>query len=207
MLKNLPKMNFDPSNICEMQDPSRAELHEKVESYKAIFQVNQNEGKQSFLLIYFGGHGCIGLASGQCIILNESNGAAAYPLEERMRCLSEMEGVAVAGIYDCSRVPASPGLSLGQTYDLEKEEYNQLKKDGAQYWAFRACQPLYQVPLDSKLAESFFQHVAKKNQTSAAIEFNDLTDFRGPYGVAEYTTTGNAKIPVYWVDPGFDVAN
>ena len=39
------------------------------------------------------------------------------------------------------------------------------------------------------------------------MEFQDLLDFRGPYGLVEHTTTGNAKIPLYWVAPGFDVAN
>ena len=63
---------------------------------------------------------------------------------------------AVCGIFDCSRVPVSPGITLGQTYDLEKDEYEQLKNGEINFWAFRACQPLYQVPLDSKLAESFF---------------------------------------------------
>ena len=57
------------------------------------------------------------------------------------------------------------------------------------------------------MAEKFFQHVAKKNSNNAAMELLDILDYRGPYGVAETTTVGDAKVPIYWVDPKFDIAN
>ena len=49
--------------------------------------------------------------------------------------------------------------------------------------------------------------MVKKNSSNAAMELTDLIDYRGPYGVVETTSVGNAKIPIYWVDPKFDIAN
>jgi len=146
MLAGLPKLEFKAENICDMQNPTRAELHEKIESYKDTFKVNVANNQRSFLMVYYGGHGCSGLGRYQNVILNESSPAAAYPLEERLRNLATMNGAtAVCGIYDCSRVPATPGLTLGDTIDLEREEYEKLSgsygSDAINYVAFRACQP------------------------------------------------------------------
>ena len=96
------------------------------------------------MLFYYGGHGCVGLSSGQNVVLNETSGDALYPLEERLRVLAQLGGkTAVVGMFDCSRVPASPGLTLGQSYDLEKEEDEQLKKGDIFYYAFKACHAHY----------------------------------------------------------------
>ena len=95
----------------------------------------------------------------------------------------------MCGIYDCSRVPATPGMTLGDTADAEREEYEKLSGSFANkepnYVGFKACQPQYQVPLESKLAESFFKHVSKKAHSNPALELSDLYDFRGPYGMVE----------------------
>ena len=111
---------------------------------------------------------------------------------------------AVLGIYDCSRVPASPGLTLGDTIDVEREEYEKLSgsfgNNSCNYVAFRACQPQYQVPLESKLAESFWKHVDKKHLSNPALELTDIMDFRGPYGMVEITSAIGVRIPLEYMD-------
>lgn len=127
MLEGLPKLDFNAENICDLQNPTRAELHEKIESYKDTFKVNVGKNQRSFLLVYYGGHGCSGLGRYQNVILNEASPAAVYPLEERLRNLAQMNGTtAVCGIYDCSRVPVTPTMTLGDSIDIEREEYEKL---------------------------------------------------------------------------------
>ena len=110
----------------------------------------------------------------------------------------------VVGIYDCSRVPATPGMTLGDTVDIENEEYEKLSGSYADktpnYVGFKACQPQYQVPLESKLAESFFKHIAKKAHSNPALELSDFFDFRGPYGMVEVITAMGVRIPFEWLD-------
>ena len=109
-----------------------------------MFKVNVGKNQRSVLLVYYGGHGCSGLGRFQCAVLNEATKAAAYPLEERLRNLATMNGLtSVIGIYDCSRVPATPGMTLGDTVDIENEEYEKLSGSYADktpnYVGFKAC--------------------------------------------------------------------
>lgn len=75
-------------------------------------------------MVYYGGHGCSGFGPHQNVVLNEGSAAACYPLEERLRCLAQLNGLtAIMAIYDCSRVPATPGMTLGDSNDAESQEY------------------------------------------------------------------------------------
>lgn len=110
---------------------------------------------------------------------------------------------AVMTIFDCSRVPNTPGMTLGSTVDAEREEYEKLSgsygNPGLNYVAFRACQPQYQLPLESKFAETFFKFISKKApKLNNSIQLRDLLEFRGPYGTTEITMAIGVKIPFTW---------
>ena len=51
---------------------------------------------------------------------------------------------AIFSIYDCSRVPVTPGMTLGDSVEDEIEEYEKFSGaygSATNYVALRACQP------------------------------------------------------------------
>ena len=88
---------------------------------REIFKENVANQINSSLFVYYGGHGCSGFGSNQNIVLNEGSEGAAYPLEARLRDLATMNGyTAVIAMFDCSRVPVTPGMTLGKMHDEEE---------------------------------------------------------------------------------------
>ena len=118
------------------------------------------------LFTYYGGHGCAGFGPHQNVVLNEGSKSACYPLEEVMRNLAQMNCLtAVFAIYDTSRVPVTPGLNLGPKIDEEREVFQKVLAEygdamaNQNYICMKACQPAFQVPLESKLSESFWKYI------------------------------------------------
>ena len=110
----MPHLGFD--NIIDLNNPTRDQVNAKVLELRKTVLDNAAKGKRSFIYAYYGGAGCHNNAPGQCLVLNGTDKHVVYPLESRLDVLSRADGdmVAVYMVFDCSRVPISPGLTLGQ---------------------------------------------------------------------------------------------
>ena len=145
MLRGLAAMKFPKETLVDMVNPSREEVHAQVTKFKDLFLQNIKEGKTSFLFVYYGGHGCAGLGPYQSIILNEKTKAAAYQLEDRLRDFSMFnKHVSVLSIFDCSRVPSTPGITAGN-HAIEKVEYDKLVgsfgSNSSYFIKYSSCSP------------------------------------------------------------------
>ena len=150
--------------IIGLKNPTRDEVHAKVVELRDIFFKNTQEGKKSMLFSYYGGAGAALNMPGQVIVLNGTDKHVAYPLEERLDLLCAMnEKTCAFNIYDCSRVPLSPGLMLGENKAAEDEEWEKMKAElegtKKNYLAYRAAAPNDQMALSSQVAKGFFDHI------------------------------------------------
>lgn len=60
MLTGLTKLGIPAENIQSLEEPTRAQVHAKIDEIKNIFTQNVENDQRSFLLCYYAGHGCSG---------------------------------------------------------------------------------------------------------------------------------------------------
>ena len=121
---NLKYLSFEKENVIDLVNPTREQVNESVIKLRDIFLENASAGNESLLYAYYGGAGASIGAPGQIVVLNGTDKNVGYPLEERLISICSMNDL-TAGlmIFDCSRVPLSPGLTIGANIETENEEW------------------------------------------------------------------------------------
>ena len=184
-LDGLPHLGFEPENIIDLNNPTREEVHAKVTELRNVILDNAANGKRSFLYSYFGGAGATIGAPGQVIVLNGADKHVGYPLESRLEVLSSCNGmVCVAMVFDCSRVPLSPGLGRGENDEAEAAEWAAIEggfnNRSRNLLVYRSAPAGMQAPPASPVAAAFFEHLknaCKKNGKSSTMDLINFTRY------------------------------
>ena len=179
---NLEYLDFEPENTIKLHNPTREQVHTAVTDLRDTFHQNAKDGTQCLLYAYYGGAGASIGAPGQVIVLNGDDKHVAYPLETRLQTISSMNNLtACIMVFDCSRVPLSPGLTLGEKLQTEKEEWEKFEGElttlKRNFIAYRSAGPSMQMSLASPVAHAFFQHIKDKCLAKGACRTADLMDF------------------------------
>ena len=179
---NLQYLGFEAEATIKLHNPTRDQVHKAVTDLRNIFQQNAAAGTQCLLYAYYGGAGASIGAPGQVIVLNGDDKHVGYPLETRLQTISSMNNLtSCIMVFDCSRVPLSPGLTMGANIEAEKEEWQKFEGElttvKRNYIAFRSAGPSMQMSLASPVAQGFFQHIKDKCLAKGACGTADLMEF------------------------------
>ena len=157
--KGFKELGANLTEISIYEDVNFKEFKEIMHGLQTKIIQNYEGGKQkSLCFVYFAGHGVMDNTTYAVCNEGTKSSKILYPLQQRLKSLSQLPGAYVCGIFDCCREAISPamrgGFKSAPDDDFDGDDYiNHI------FWF--GCAENSGVAANSDIAVEFFRQMRK----------------------------------------------